>query len=174
MRRHSFILRAAAVACPLVIAVAIVPSAVAKPKGKPKGPSVTCRAAITTEVPAGQTQVLPASPSGQQFGSVACGKLLGSGIEHTSFTIPASGDIQGAFWSYLGTGSVRGKFDITSQGGSLSTSPTSFTSDVYMGTVKIVGGTGSFAHAKGTGTETCKTANGLLFDCAARVKITKF
>lgn len=166
-RSHIYI---AGVVVPLAFAAALAPAAGAKshtPKVKP----VTCAVFVTTQVPSDQTLVLPSPAQGQQWGSIQCGKKLGWGAQKQDFSSPDTGDTSGRFTSYMGAGTFHGKFSLTQQEGTLTTS-SQFASANYMGKLKITGGSGAFKGAKGTGTTTCATQDGLHFTCKEKVTLT--
>ncbi len=86
---------------------------------------------------------------GAQYGTVHCaGASFGWGVEKDSFKVPDSGDTVGDYVQYFGTGSIRGKFDLTpDQNGDVSS--TDFTSESWTGTLTVTGGTGTLAKASG-------------------------
>jgi hypothetical protein len=154
---------------PLVVAVGFVSSAGAN-STKPKAPLVSCTVSVTSQVPAGETVVLPSASQGQQWGSIECGKKLGSGVEHSVFKSPDTGDVSGTFKAYFTSGLLRGKYALTQQEGTLSTS---FTSASYTGTVIVTGGTGAFNGARGKGTISCASPDGLHFTCNEKLSFKK-
>jgi hypothetical protein len=97
------------------------------------------------------------NPSGSHFGFARCPAPFGKGLHYNTYTVtpssPTSGAIAGKFKNYYNTGTAHGTFALTFS----ATSPANVT---YTGTVTYGGGTGAFAHVKGTGTITCTTADG--------------
>jgi hypothetical protein len=168
--RHRGLIYVAGALAPFAVAVGLVPSAGAK-GGKPKGHASPCTVFVTTEVPSNETVVLPSAAQGQQWGSIACGgKTLGSGAQKQDFASPDTGDTSGTFTSYFRTGTVHGTFKLTQQEGSITTS-NDFASANYVGTLKITGGSGTFKDAKGTGTLTCTTPDGIHFTYKEKIAL---
>jgi TctA family transporter len=154
----------------LSVGVAVAPAK--KTKGVAKGNTVasTCHANVATAIPAGSSTVTPASEDGTQYGSVVCGKL-GRGVQASAFTSLSSGDLQGKYTDYFGAGSVRGTYALTPA--DTSVTPSSFASVAYAGTVTIDGGTGIYRLAKGKGTLTCSSSDGLHMSCTTKLKLTR-
>lgn len=174
MRRRSRIYLTGAIA-PLALAAGLVPASAAKKLKKPSGPAgtpVNCVALVTTEVPSGQTVVLPSAAKGQQWGTIRCGTNVGSGASRAGFKSPDTGDLLGKFTSWFGAGTMSGTFKLTQQEGAL-TNPNQFAFVSYTGTLKVTGGTGTFKGAAGTGTATCTSQDGLHFRCRQRLGLTK-
>jgi len=159
-----------------VLAVWIVPASGAAKPVPPGATLVKCKALITTEIPGGQTQELPGAASGKQWGLAHCAKPLGIGVQKNAFAVDQnSGEMKGSFRAYLATGTIFGKFKMVPQEGSLSNPGLSatFASVSYMGTIKVVSGTGAWAGANGTGTTTCNASDGLHFTCINKLILTK-
>jgi uncharacterized protein (DUF2147 family) len=156
----------AAAVIPFAVAVGLVPVAGAK-SAKPKGNA--CTVLVTSAVPGGETVVLPSASQGEQWGSIHCGKKLGSGAEKQDFNSPDTGAVMGTFSSYLQTGTFHGSYSLTQQEGTFTGS---FASVSYAGKLKIKGGSGAFKGAAGTGTETCTSQDGLHFTCKEKLTLT--
>lgn len=159
----------------LAVGVVAAPAAshkAAKTKPTAKVTAVVCTSDLATAIPAGDTQIIPPVSDGTQYGSVRCNKGLGSGVQTNSFTILDSGNMQGQFKLYLGTGTVHGKFNLTPAEGPPLTTDT-FQSVTYTGTVTVAGGTGTYLHAKpkGIGTLSCTTPDGVHMSCTDRFKV---
>jgi hypothetical protein len=125
---------------------------------------VRCTGKLATEIPAGQTEVIPPN-QGKQFGAVQCGKGIGAGLQKNSFKLHSStGNLTGSFTAYFKNGTIKGKFKLTPQEGSLGNlnAPT-FGAAGYAGTVNGLSGTGAFASATGTGTMTITSTDGIHF-----------
>jgi hypothetical protein len=78
---------------------------------------------------------------------------------------------QASFQLYFLTGTLDGKYVLTPQEGNFS--PTTFTETDYLGTLTITGGTGAYKGAKGTGTMTCTTPDGIHTTCTDKLKLKK-
>jgi hypothetical protein len=138
---------------------------------KPKSISASCKLGVATVPPAGSTDATLQEPSGSLFGSVGCPGPMGRGVARVAFTLENSGDIDGSFWEYFGTGSVHGTFSLTpSQPPGLT--PETFASEDYAGTVDVTGGTGAFKPALGKGTLTCTSPDSVHLSCTAAMKFT--
>jgi len=168
----------AAIAAVFVIGVA---SALAATSHASKGPKksktpstvttkVSCASSLTLQVPAGATDVSPASQDGTEMGTVNCGPV-GKGVELQSFTTADSGDLTGKWQAWFATGSVFGTFDLTPSDNTPPTTTTSFTAASYTGTFIVKNGTGPYAKATGTGTITCNTQDSVHFTCKQKGKV---
>jgi hypothetical protein len=115
--------------------------------------------------------VIPPVQQGSQYGPLRCGKLLGSGIQAESFTLLDSGDLQGKYAQYFGTGTVHGTFALTPQDTGPPSSTTTFANVAYTGTVDVLGGTGAFRKAAGKGKLACASTDGVHFSCTETVRI---
>jgi hypothetical protein len=161
----------------LVGAVAAWPaiSAAAATQGKKvsktqKMTKVTCKLELNVQPAPGQTDVTPADESGARYGAVHCGKVLGQGVEQDSFAFLTSGDLQGKYKQYFGTGSAHGAFTLT-PGDSPPPTSTTFSTATYTGTYTITGGTGAYAKALGKGTVSCTTQDSVHFSCTEKIKL---
>lgn len=169
MRRRTYLVGTALTAGSLAAGVAIAPAASTKPKPKPV--AVVCATSVTTQIPPGDTQVVPPVTQGTDYGSVKCGgKLFGRGVQVDRFTVPDSGDTVGSYAQYFGTGSIHGKFDLTPDEAPTTTA-TTFQATTYTGTVTVGGGTGAYVGAKGTGTAKCQSPDGVHTSCTVRLKL---
>jgi hypothetical protein len=166
VRRTRF--TAAALAGVLAIGTATAVAAPAKHfAAKP-----TCGLKLTEQIPNGETAVNPADTQGSHVGTVACGKLLGTGLAWTAFTVSASGDLVGTFKQYFATGSLRGKFDLVPDD-SNPPGTTTFAASSYTGTLTVTGGTGVYQAAKGAGKITCRSADSIHLSCTEHLKLTR-
>ncbi len=127
---------------------------------------VTCKTKTSTMVPDGQSSVSPPEQNGTEFGKVHCAKLLGSGVQQDTFTVPASGDTMAKYWLYFRSGTLYGKYDLTPTGNS-----SSFLETDWTGTLKVLGGTGAYKGVTGVGTMACKTLDGIHATCTDRLKL---
>ena len=76
------------------------------------------------------------------------------------------------YWQYFSTGSIRGKFNLVPQEGT-ALSSTSFTSETWVGTVTVTGGSGSYSTAAGkTGTIKCASADTVHLTCTEKIKLS--
>ena len=85
--------------------------------------------------------------------------------------MPDSGVNQATYQMYFPTGTIHGKYALTPSEGDFG--PTTFTETDYLGTLTITGGTGTYKGAKGIGTMTCNTLDGIHTTCTDRLKLTK-
>lgn len=115
--------------------------------------AVTCTLELFAQGPPNPS----ASPSGIQFGLVACPRPFGKGIHYDSYTVtptgPGHGTIAARFKNYFDRGTRSGTATLTFA----ATSPTNIT---YTGTVTFTGGTGRFKHLAGSGTIQCTSTDG--------------
>ena len=165
MRRRICIAGAAISVGSLAVGTAAALAA-AKPVAK-----VTCKTVQVIAVAQGDTDVIPPVPNGTEYGSATCGKLLGSGLETDTFHVPDSGDTLAKYSLYFPTGTIHGKYDLVPQAGDFN--PNNLLETDYLGTLTITGGTGTLQGAKGTGTMSCKTLDGIHLKCTDKLKLTK-
>jgi len=122
----------------------------------------------------------PGSPSvnqppsqGDQYGTIHC-NTTGWGVQKDTFKVPDSGDTLGSYAQYFGTGTIRGKFNLAPSEGSGNLSPTNFTSQSWVGTLTVTGGTGPYAGAAGTkGVMKCTSGDSVHLRCTEKVSLTK-
>lgn len=131
----------------------------------------TCKTDMGITVAVGDSEVTPPVAQGVEFGSAKCGKVFGKGVQRDSFLVPDSGDNKASYVLYFPTGTIHGKYVLTPQEGDFST--TSFTEADYLGTLTITGGTGTYQGAKGVGTMTCKTLDGIHTTCTDKLKLAR-
>jgi hypothetical protein len=138
-----------------------------KTKTVTKPVAVVCHTKTTIVVPSGQTGVTPPVSQGSEYGIAGCGKF-GRGVQSDQFNVPDSGDTLATFTWYLPTGSIKGKYDLTPQEGTLN-----FLSVDYVGKLTILGGTGAFAgvKGKGPGTMVCQSPDSVHTSCTDNVKL---
>jgi hypothetical protein len=158
----------AAMAGLLVAGVATAPAATTH--STKKSTKLTCTLKLVDQIPSDDTAVTQGAGSGTQFGTAACGKPLGRGVEQDSFTLDDAGDLVGPYQQWFNTGSVRGQYVLTPND---SQSPTlTFSQASYSGTIKVTGGTGAFNKASGTGTLTCSTQDSAHYSCTEKLKLS--
>jgi hypothetical protein len=142
------------------------------PVPKPVPVSVTCKINVTAVAPAGQPTFIPASETGDEFGTSSCPGAEGKGAAHMTFSLQDDGDLTGSFWEWFGTGSVHGTYVLTpSQPATLN--PNNFASSDFAGTLQVTGGTGAFKPAVGKGTLTCTSPDSVHFSCSAPIKFSE-
>lgn len=173
MKRRICLLGAALSVTPVAFGLAAVTASSSFAKtAKPKKAAAvafrgTCQTNVSVMIPPGESGVTPPASDGSEYGTAVCGKL-GRGVQADRFTVPDSGDTLATFTWYLATGTVRGTYDLTPQQSSLN-----FTAVVYSGVLKVTGGTGAFAGAKGTGTMSCSSPDNIHTSCTDRLKLAK-
>jgi hypothetical protein len=177
MRRRGRKYLVGAAAAVGVIALAITPAAgVAKPRQPKLGKNlVSCVAKVSIAVPEGaasQGQVFPDQTPGQQWGSVHCGKGIGAGLEELSYKIPVSGDEVGTFVAYFGGATIKGKFDLAPQTGTLlGSGPTGlFGYSAFAGPLTHMSATGALTSTTtGSGLASCIAEDGVHFKCVEKL-----
>ena len=175
MKRRICLVGIAIAAVPLAVGMSVA-SAATNSKTKPttKAIVVKCHLALGTVPPPGSPAVDQPPAQGAQFGTVHCaGASFGWGVEKNTFKVPDSGDTVGNYVQYFGTGSIRGKFDLTpDQNGDVSS--TDFTSESWTGTVTVTGGTGTLAQAAGKkGVIKCKSGDSVHLTCTSKLKLNQ-
>jgi hypothetical protein len=164
-----FALVTAAIAlCSLAFGVA--GSAAKTKKAKPVVTKVHCTSLLSDAVPVGSTLITPPLDSGAQFGTASCG-AWGKGAVTDSFSTDDGGDISGPMTTYLKSGGVSTKYTLTQSANQPLPTPYTFGNADYVGTVKVTGGFGAFAKAKGTGTIACDTLDSVHFSCTEHLKL---
>jgi hypothetical protein len=167
VKRRICVAGAALSLCPLAFLAGSAAAAGTKAKsGHRAGPKIVCSAKTSIMIPAGQSSVSPPAQQGGEFGTVSCGKPLGGGVQRDSFTVPASGDTMAKYTLYFPTGTLHGTYDLTPQSSSLN-----FLATEWTGTMKVVGGTGAFKGATGTGTMVCRTLDGIHSACTDKLHV---
>jgi hypothetical protein len=164
VRRRICLVGAALSVCPLAFVAGNATAA--STKSKSPVTKVACASKTSIMVASGDTSVSPPVSQGSEYGPVNCGGPLGNGVLSDSFTVPASGDTVAKYTMFLHTGTVHGTYDITPQPGSLNFLETDWT-----GTLKVLGGTGAYKGATGTGTMKCKTLDGIHTTCTDKLKV---
>ena len=127
---------------------------------------VTCTTNVGIMIAPGDTGVTPPAQQGTEYGSASCGRPLGHGVQANKFTIADSGDTVANYKLYFPTGTINGTYDLTPQ-----ESQFNFLEVDYLGTLKVTGGTGPFQGAKGTGTMTCQSLDGIHTTCKDKLKL---
>jgi hypothetical protein len=154
----------------LAVGVAMAGAAAA-----PKAMKLTCHISMATIPPPGSNTVNQPPSQGLQYGPLRCGTSgCGHGIVSNSFTVPDSGDTVGKYTQYFNAGSITGSFDITPQE-SVGISLNSFSSQTWLGTIKIKSGTGVFSlikEKKGTGVLKCTSVDSVHLSCVEKIKLT--
>lgn len=128
---------------------------------------VKCVTNLGITVAAGDSSVTPPVSKGAEYGTAVCGKVLGRGVQADTFNVPLTGNVLSSYTMYFPTGTIHGKYVLTPQEGSF----TNFEESDYLGTWTIVGGTGAYKGAKGTGTSTCTTLDGIHTTCTDHLKL---
>jgi hypothetical protein len=126
-----------------------------------------CSTKTSIMIPSGSSSVSPPAQQGTEFGTGSCGQPLGNGVQHDSFTVPASGDTLAKYTLYFKTGTLSGRYDLTPTGGTSQ----NFLETDWTGTMKVTGGTGAFKGATGTGTMVCKTMDGVHSTCTDKLRV---
>ena len=168
MRRRICVIGVALSAGSLAIGAVTASAATSTKKAVTK---VTCKTATGISVAQGDTAVTPPVDQGTEYGPVHCGKGLGNGVLSDTFKVPDSGNTLGVFKTFLGSGTIHGKYTLIPQEGTFSS--TSFNETDYLGTMTITGGTGALKGAKGTAKMVCKTIDGIHTTCTNRLKLTR-
>ena len=159
-------------------ALAVVPFAIgiSAATAAPKSTAnvLKCHISLGTVPPAGSPTVDQPPTQGSQYGTVTCaGASFGFGVERDTFKVPDTGDTVGSYAQYFGSGSIRGKFDLSPAEGSGNLSSTSFTSEAWVGTVTVTGGTGSLAKAAGKkGVLKCKSGDSVHLTCTEKIALS--
>jgi hypothetical protein len=183
VRRRIYLIGAAVAALSLVVGVGI--SLAAKhhkpkppPPPKPKVAVLSCVMNLSTVPPEGQANVDQPPGDGDTYGANSCTNSVvtfGSGMAHTAFTVPDSGDTVGTYQEFFKTGMVSGSFDITPNE-SPPINETGFYSQTWTGTIGIEHATGAYTGitgVKNTGVLNCSTADsGVHMTCTERIKIS--
>lgn len=167
MRRRICVVGIALSVGPLALLAGATAATAKSSKSKSKATSVSCKVSTSIAVAAGATQVLAPVSSGDEYGMASCGKMLGGGVQRDAFNVPVSGDTLASYTLYFGTGTLHGTYDLTPQ-----TTGLNFYSTTWMGTLKVMGGTGSFKGYKGTGTMACVSNDGIHTTCTDKLKLT--
>lgn len=168
MKRRICLAGVALSAGPLALGVGpalAVKSQPANSKGKPVATS-TCRTNVGIMIPAGETGVTPPATSGHEYGTAACGKVFGRGAQSDAFHVADTGDTFAPFTLFFRAGTIHGKYHLTIDSNSFN-----FLVTDYAGTMTVAGGTGAFQGAKGTGTMTCHSPDGIHTACTDKLKM---
>jgi hypothetical protein len=180
VKRRIYTAGAAVTVVSLVVGVGVALAATTTPKhkhhqpvAKPKVVFLKCNWSLSTVPPQGQASVDQPPTQGDTYGSAGC-PALGSGVVHTSFTVPDDGDTVGTFTQYLGNGTLSGAFDITPND-SPPISATGFYTQTWTGKMTLARTTGMYAGdtgKKGTGVLNCATADsGVHMTCTGTIKV---
>jgi hypothetical protein len=180
VKRRICLVGSAIAAVPFVVgigvsaAVAKAPSKGKAPKGAPATAVLNCHSLLNTVAPLGSLTVAQPPSQGSLFGLLHCpAAKFGGGVEAATFTVPDSGDTVGHYAQYFGTGSIHGTFDLTPAEVNGNLSATSFTSEAWVGTVNVTGGTGAFAKAAGTkGVLKCTSADTVHLVCTEKLDLS--
>lgn len=171
MRRRILLVGSAIAAVPFVVGIGVAGAAANKSSAKPV--VLKCHISMSAVPPPGSNTVDQPPSQGFAYGSVHCPtRSVGGGVEQDSFNVPDSGDTVGRYAQYFGTGSIRGKFDLSPQEGSGALTATSFESESWTGTLTVTGGTGTFANAAGKkGTLNCTSGDTVHLTCTEKIKL---
>jgi hypothetical protein len=167
-RRICLVGAALSVVCPLTLGVGTAGAAGnTKPATKSKATHrVRCATDTSIVIPPGATIVSPPASDGREYGTASCTPKLGAGVQSDSFTVPSSGNTDAKFTWYLATGTVYGTYILVLEEGSLN-----FLAASWTGTIKVLGGSGTYHGVKGTGTMFCKSADELHTTCKDTVTL---
>jgi hypothetical protein len=130
----------------LIAAAAVAAPAPAAMKKKPT--QVTCNLTLFATIKQ------PAATAAN-FGSAACGRGFGNGVQQDSSTVKrtslAAGTFTGPFKMFFDRGTISGTFAI---GFVTTLAPATYaiTGVMYKGTLKVTDGTGSYRRVRGAGT----------------------
>jgi hypothetical protein len=167
VRCRNWLVGTAIAAAPFVVGIGVASAA-----GGSSAVTLKCHISVSAVPPPGSNTVDQPPSQGFQYGTVHCGSA-GAGVEAASFKVPDTGDTVGNYTQYFGAGSVHGKFDLTPSEGSGDLSSTSFTSESWVGTVTVTGGTGSWAKAAGKkGVLKCTSGDSVHLTCTEKLKLT--
>ena len=174
MRRRIWLALTAVAAASLAVSAGMAVAAGAKTTTSATKPTLLrCKVSLTTEPPNGSNAVSQPASQGSQYGSVHCPKPagFGGGVAADSFTVPDSGDTVGKYTEYFNAGTITGAFDLTPQESNFTT--TSFESQTWQGTVKVISGTGIYKGIKGKkkGVMTCSSPDSVHLTCQVKVKV---
>jgi hypothetical protein len=142
--------------------------------GAAGGPVVLkCHISLSTVPPPGSASVDQPPSQGDQYGTIHCpGGAFGFGVQKDTFRVPDSGDTVGTYAQYFASGSIRGKFDLSPTEGSGDLTGMNFTGESWVGTVTVVGGTGSLANASGKkGILKCTSADTVHVTCTEKLAL---
>ncbi|HEX4110498.1 MAG TPA: hypothetical protein VHX88_20385 [Solirubrobacteraceae bacterium] len=148
----------------LTTAAAAKTAATAKSQTKPT--KITCQTHTSIAIAQGATGVTPPAAAGDEFGTMQCGKKLGTGVQADTFTVPTGGDTVAKYRMFFATGVLHGTYDLTPQTTALNFLQTSWT-----GKLVIIGGTGAYKGATGSGTMTCQTSDSIHTVCTDKLKL---
>jgi hypothetical protein len=144
-------------------------AAATPPTTKTVTATAKCKVRLTTQATPGQIAVTAGGDSGNQFGKQSCGKPIGAGLTHATFSLADSGDLSGSIQHYFTSGQVFGTYTMSPT----STGTFSFGSAEFEGTVTIKGGTGALKGATGTGTIDCTTNDSVHYSCTEKLKLSQ-
>jgi hypothetical protein len=133
---------------------------------KPAPIHVSCTTTVGVMIADNQSGVTPPVQQGAEYGSAACGRPLGQGVQADKFNVADSGDTVANYRLYFPIGTIHGTYDLTPQ-----ESQFNFLEVDYLGTLKVTGGTGAFTGAKGAGTMTCRSLDGIHTTCKDKLKL---
>jgi hypothetical protein len=138
-------------------------------KSSSSSTKVHCATNTSIAVANGVTDVEPPVAQGSEYGTASCNKGLGAGVQKDTFNVPASGDTIAKYTLYFKAGSIHGTYDLTPQSSELN-----FLATSWMGTLKVLGGTGALKGVTGTGTMMCNSADGIHTSCTDKLKLKGF
>lgn len=172
MKRRICLVGIAVSAVPFAVGISVA-TAASKSTPAAKPTVLKCHLSLGTVPPPGSAAVDQPASQGAQYGTVHCGGAsFGWGVEKDTFNVPDSGDTVGNYAQYFGSGSIRGKFDLTPTPGSGDLTGTGFSSQSWTGTVTVTGGTGTLAKAAGKkGVLKCTSDDSVHLSCTEKIKL---
>jgi hypothetical protein len=136
----------------------LIVSVAASGIGLAAGGALAARPAVTVKCMSKWTNQTPGKFHGYSFGLNSCGTPLGNGLQYASykFTVNAFGSVAipgpGTFKDYYDAGTTHGSYQFDN-----GFNPRTDRSFMLRGSVKVLGGTGAYKNAAGSGTITCRT-----------------
>lgn len=143
--------------------------AVHRKVARPRIVQLSCATNVGVMIASGDTSVAAPAPDGQEYGTTACGRPLGSGVQQDTFTLQDSGDTTASFKMYFPKGSIQGTYDLFPGEGSFGAS--NFSQQDSQGTLTVTGGTGRFRGTTGAGTLQCTSPDGVHTTCTDRMRL---
>ena len=126
--------------------------------GLAAGGALAARPAVTVKCLSKWTNQTPGKFHGYSLGFNSCETPLGNGLQYASYklTVNAFGSVAifdpGTFTDYYDAGTTHGSYQFDN-----TFNPKTDRSFMLRGSVKVLGGTGAYKNAAGSGTITCST-----------------
>jgi hypothetical protein len=126
--------------------------------GLAAGGALAARPPVTIKCMSTWTNQTPGKFHGYSLGLNSCGTPLGNGLQYASykFTVNTFGSVAipdpGTFKDYYNAGTTHGSYEFHN-----TFNPKTDRSFMLRGSVKVLGGTGAYKNAAGSGTITCST-----------------